>query len=385
MKKPNQKKKWGKGRPPSPPKKKRGRPTKPLHLSSEQRREIEKAKGKTLDYRLRSRLLALTWLDEGKSAQEVAELLDISRRTVNKWVNTYRNHGLEKLLRLDYAGDPGNLTRQQINTIKSEVKTGRFQCVREAQTWINTTFGTEYTYGGAKALLHRIGCSYHKTSGFLFKADHEKQKNWWDKYEALRLKHHKNPLVRFYFVDGVHLIWGLEIIFCCWLLIGQRFDVGVGSGRKRFNILGAYSPDGHDYLDVRSSSENVTGQTLINLMTKMKEKNPGVTKFILVLDNAKYNHAKLVAAWIEEQKALGVEFILEFLPPYSPNLNLIERLWKFLRKKAMRSWYQTFEEMQAAIAKVLDNLQDYAAELDTMMTERVRLVPPKKEAAPVPA
>ena len=60
---------------------------------------------------------------------------------------------------------------------------------------------------------------------------------------------------------------------------------------------------------------------------------------------------------------------------YSPNLNLIERLWKFLRKHALQQWHATYEAMQAAVASVLDNLQAYGEELATLMVERFHLVP----------
>jgi transposase len=82
-----------------------------------------------------------------------------------------------------------------------------------------------------------------------------------------------------------------------------------------------------------------------------------------------------VREWVEAQKAHGVEFVLNFLPAYSPNLNLIKRLWKFLRRHALQQWHPTYEAMQAAVAGVLDNLQDYREELTTLMTERFHLVP----------
>ena len=79
--------------------------------------------------------------------------------------------------------------------------------------------------------------------------------------------------------------------------------------------------------------------------------------------------------WVAAQKAQGVEFVLDFLPAYSPNLNLIERLWKLLRKHALQQWHASYEAMQAAVAKVLDHLQDYQEELKTLMVERFHLVP----------
>ena len=75
------------------------------------------------------------------------------------------------------------------------------------------------------------------------------------------------------------------------------------------------------------------------------------------------------------------EFDLEPLPTYSPNLNLIERLWKFLRQRALSRWHKTFEAMQAAVSEVLDHLPDCRKELDTLMTESFHIVP--KAAIPV--
>ena len=77
---------------------------------------------------------------------------------------------------------------------------------------------------------------------------------------------------------------------------------------------------------------------------------------------------------MKEWLAAHREFRLVPLPAYSPNLNLIERLWKFLRKKALNRWHKTFEEMQAAVAEVLDRLGDYRDELSTLMTERFAIV-----------
>jgi hypothetical protein len=80
--------------------------------------------------------------------------------------------------------------------------------------------------------------------------------------------------------------------------------------------------------------------------------------------------------WIAAvQQERGVVFDLKHLPAYSPNLNLIERLWKFLRKEALQKWHATFEEMQQAVAEVLDHLERYEEQLGSLMTERFHLSP----------
>ena len=171
-------------------------------------------------------------------------------------------------------------------------------------------------------------------------------------------------------------MYGLEVLFGCWLLVGQRFEVGVGGGRKRLNILGAYCPDDHEYLDRRYTDRNLNAQSLIELFTLMMVRHPETKHFRIYLDNARYHHAKVLKEWIAAtRQERGVVFDLKHLPAYSPNLNLIERLWKFLRKEALQRWHATFEEMQEAVAAVLDHLERYEDQLASLLTERFHVSP----------
>ena len=71
-------------------------------------------------------------------------------------------------------------------------------------------------------------------------------------------------------MDACHPLWGLELVYACWLLVGQRFLAGMGSGRKRLNILGAYCPDDQEYLDLRLTRDNVNGEQFINLLPLLR-------------------------------------------------------------------------------------------------------------------
>ena len=87
------------------------------------------------------------------------------------------------------------------------------------------------------------------------------------------------------------------------------------------------------------------------------------------------NHARYYSKpVVKEWRARHRQFRLGFLPAYSPYLNLIERLWKFLRKKALHRWYKTFEAMQEAVAEVLNHLERYRCELDSLMSEEFHLL-----------
>jgi transposase len=345
-----------------------------FRLDPKQRRHLRDLADHERDHRITRRLLTLLWLDQGRNEAEVAELLNVSPRTIRNWEKLYRTGGLDALCTLKHKGDKGELTEAQQQRLHDEIKTGRFRTIKQVRGWIEQTFSIAYSDSGAKKLLQRLGCTYHKASGYLFKAKRDKQEEWLQKYEGH--KGRVGPSLRRYFIDGVHPVWGQESLSNCWLLRGQRLEMPVGSGRKRLNILGAYCPDDHEYLDRRYVKENLTAQSVIALFERMMEAHPEVKVFLIYLDNARYQHAVIVKEWVGRvQQEKGVEFRLEYLPAYSPNLNLIERLWRFLRKEALQRWHETFESMESAVAGVLDHLEKYRKELRSLMTERFRLVP----------
>jgi transposase len=341
---------------------------KTIRLTPQQRKDIAERRRLAPDRRIYQRLSAVLWGDEGRSREEIADLLGISTRQVGQWFRIFRNKGLDELCTLHYQGDPGRLGPAQVGQLKQEIAKGVFHNAEQIRTWVEATFGVAYSVSGLKDLLRRVGASYHKVSGFFWKADIGEQKRWLRKHR--RHKREAGPGTRRYFVDACHPVWGVGLLSSCWLLVGQRFHVGVGNGRKRLNILGAYCPDDHDYVDLRLTRENVTGEQFVRLLEALRARHPDTARFILYLDNARYYGKPCVKEWLAAHR----EFRLVPLPAYSPNLNRIERLWKFLRRKALSRWLKTFEEMQAAVAGVLDHLGDYRDELATLMVERFAIV-----------
>jgi transposase len=348
---------------------------KTIQLTPRQRKEISDRRRQAQDRRIYQRLSAVLWSDDGRTREEIAQLAGVSTRQVGQWFRIFRNKGLDELCTLHYQGDPGCLGPSQIKRLKQEIATGVFHNADQIRTWIEATFGVTYSASGVKDLLRRIGASFHKVSGFFWKADVEEQKRWVRKHR--RHKREAGPGTRRYFVDACHPVWGVDLLYSCWLLVGQRFYVGVGNGRKRLNILGAFSPDDHDYVDLRLTKENITGEQFVKLLEALLAKHPDTERFLLYLDNARYYSKPCVKQWLAAHR----QFRLVPLPAYSPNLNLIERLWKFLRKKAFQRWHKTFEEMQGAVAGVLDRLSDYRDELSTLMTERFAIVEAEPAAA----
>lgn len=152
-----------------------------------------------------------------------------------------------------------------------------------------------------------------------------------------------------------------------WIKRTTTVELKTNSGRSRLNVLGAYSPDGYTLISIEGT-ESCDAEIVCRLLRKLRTANPNQV-FLLVLDNVRYQRTRHVRAlaW-----RLGMRLL--FLPPYSPNLNLIERFWKFLRKKIMRNtYYATFAEFRAAVQRLLATLSGYVDELTTLMTENFHL------------
>jgi transposase len=345
---------------------------KTLHLDTAQRQDLQRRCKETLDKRIYQRLTAVRLIDAGKTRYEVTDILHISVRQLADWLRTFRNKGVDALCTLHYKGDPGKLTPAQVARLKQEIRQGRFRNSDQVRLWLEETFKVTYTPSGVKDLLHRIGASYHKVTGFLWKANPQAQRQFVKKYRRQKRAAQRPgaPRTRRYFVDACHPIWGLDLVFACWLLVGQRLLMGMGSGRKRLNILGAYCPNDQEYLDLRLTRDNINGEQFVNLLRLLRASHPETKRFILYLDHAKYYSKPVVEEWLQRHP----EFQLEPLPTYSPNLNLIERLWKFLKQKALSRWHKTFAAMQEAVSAVLDHLEDYREELARLLAENFHIV-----------
>jgi transposase len=161
------------------------------------------------------------------------------------------------------------------------------------------------------------------------------------------------------FMDGVHFVQA-AFLACLWCF--TRIFVRSPSGRKRWNVLGAYNAISGQLTTVANDG-SITATTVCELLRKLAVQYSG-RPMVIVLDNARYQHCKLVKGLAEE---LGIK--LEFLPSYSPNLNLIERLWKFTKKKCLNNvYYETFEEFVAGITDCLNRVEtDDKDELTPLM------------------
>jgi len=162
------------------------------------------------------------------------------------------------------------------------------------------------------------------------------------------------------FVDAAHFIYG-PFLACVWCLV--RPFVPGPSGRKRYNVLAALNAVTREVIRVTNHGY-INAYSVCELLAKVDAAGlPG--KVTLVMDNARYQRCALVQG---EARRLGIELL--FLPACSPNLNLIERLWKFVKREVLgaRS-LDTYEAFTSAIDGCLDQLPTkHESEMDTLLT-----------------
>lgn len=183
-----------------------------------------------------------------------------------------------------------------------------------------------------------------------------------------QMKASLEPADQYYFVDATHPNH-TPVLSYQWALKGQRPKVLTNSGRKRVNILGAYNAQNHAYVGLETP-DNINAQSMIDLVKRLEAHQPN-GRIILICDNARYNHARLLKAYLQVTHS-RVELL--FLPPYSPNFNLIERLWGFMKKRVLQTYYETFDQFQQAIQTFFKELDQYADELRSLMTENFQIL-----------
>lgn len=340
----------------------------PIVLSKTERKTLEHAYKHERDRRIAERIQCILWYANGRALSMIRRLLLVGVKTLTNWIQTFIAHGLTGLRSWRYHGQQPRLTDTQWAEVEQELARTPYRRARDVAAFVTARFGITYTGHGMQALLRRKGYRHVKARlvpGQVTEAKTREQRAWVQQYE--RLKATLGPHDRLYHVDAVHPTHTPQMTYI-WTKRGSRCRIPSNTGRQRYNILGAYCPDDQDYLDIRSTT-NVNATTLLALIAKIRARFPQAARLVLILDNARYNHAKIVREQIQDT---GVE--LHYLPSYSPNLNLIERLWRFLRAHVLTTYHATFAQFVEAIAHVLDHLHDYTHELASLMTEKFEIL-----------
>ncbi len=307
------------------------------------------------------KVTALLLLDKGLSQVQISDYLGIDESTVHRYSASFRQDGIETYLRTDYQGYWGRLSSIELSELCQELKRSLYTDSKQIIAWVQEHFGIHYSLGGMIDLLHRIGFCYKQTKQVPCETDVEAQHEFLKELTVLLEQSADNKSV-IYFADGVHPTHNTRSTHA-WIEKGTEREQLSVSGRDRLNINGVVNAqEPTDVLIVEGKSVN--SQTTRELYEKVLAANADAETIYIISDNARYYRNKELAEWLKTTRIVPV-----FLPPYSPNLNLIERLWKFMRKNIINTaFYRKKEEFREAVLAFFKNIKNYKEELASLMT-----------------
>lgn len=311
------------------------------------------------------RIKTILLLHEGLSYEQIAQVLFLDNNTIRRYETKYRAGGLDDLLDDNNAGGVSKLSKEQLSLLKDELKQNIYLSSKAICKFVEREFGVQYSPEGLVHLLHRLNFVYKKTKQVPGKADAKAQEKFLQEV-YVKLKASMKVGDKLYFMDGVHPQHNSMPAYG-WLEKGKTREIRSNSGRQRLNLNGALSLE--DYEVIIREDESINAQSTIKLLTALEAKNPDAETIYCILDNARYYRALIVKEYLKTSKVK-----LVFLPSYSPNLNLIERLWKFYRKKILyHRHYSSLREFKTVTMDFFKNLSSHREELATLLTENFEI------------
>lgn len=310
-----------------------------VQVSAEDREKIKVLRREHPNPRVRQRLEVLWFKCQNHPHWEICETVGISQGTMRNYFRLYQTGGLEKLLEFNFHTPVSDL-EQHRELLAAYFREHPPRTINEAIFKIEDLTGLKRSHGVVGPFLHSLGMSPRKVGSIPSKANPVDQENFKiNKLDPI-LEEAKQGERIVFFVDAAHFVLGP---FLGFLWSFERLFVKASAGRKRFNVLAALNAITHELIMITNDSY-INAESFCALLREIAIKTAGLP-VTLVLDNARYQKCHIVIAL-----AAQLNIHLLYLPPYSPNLNLIERLWKFVKKEVLYcKYYPDFKLFKQAI------------------------------------
>lgn len=324
-----------------------------LNLSNEEKDQLKKIHKYTYNDSMReNRIKVILLYDKDMSKTDIKETLLLDLQTIRRYINDFKNYRMDSIDfedgRKTGSGNKTDLNDKQIEEVKQYLQDNIVTEAKEIQEYIKDKFNIKYSLSGTTAMMHRLNFVYKKVIAIPQKADTteslEKQLLFEQNYK--QFKEDINDNDKIFFLDGVHPTHNTKAGFA-WIEKGKEKIIETNSGRDRVNLNGAYDVINGDV--IATSSKTVNSDSTIELFdTLLENNNTTEGNLYCFSDNARYYKSKLIQEVLKREKYQQIKMI--FIPPYSPNLNPIEKVWKFFKKEVLENqFYKTFEEFNNAI------------------------------------
>jgi len=331
-------------------------------LSSKERSHLIKRHRKERDGRIRDRIKAVLAYDDGYNYSEIAKILLLDDETIHRHIEDYFK---DKKIKPNNGGSESKLTEQESAKLVEHLSEKTYLYVKDICECVKKMFGKKYSVSGMTKWLKENRFCYKKAHGMPAKADKQKQQEFIKFYSELKAKTKgKEPI---YFADSVHPQHQTHLAYG-WVLKGVRKEVAMTGRQKRLNFIGGICLDDHRI--VYENTEKVNAESINVFLKKLRSKHPGKNKIHAILDNAGYHKSEEVKNYA---KLLSIE--LHFLPPYSPNLNPIERLWKIMHEQvSYNKYYEKFAEFSEATLHFFRNISKSKKILRSRITDNFQIL-----------
>jgi transposase len=297
--------------------------------------------------RVQEKMEAVYLKSQGLLHKEICRLSRISENTLRSYLRQFEEGGIERLKRLDFVRPRSELVAHR-ETLEDYFRKNPPRSTGQAAADIERLTGIRRGRTQVRKFLTGMGMKCRKLGMIPAKADADEQRDFLDGRLWPRLRQAERLRRVVCFVDAAHFVHG-PFLGYLWCFV--RLLMRGPSGRKRFNVLGAIDAITHELTTVCNDTV-VNAETVCALLRTLAARYVGLP-LTLVLDNARYQRCAVVQ---ELAKELRIELL--FLPAYSPNLNLIERLWKFVKKECLSCrYYEDFARFKAAIIECLDEVE----------------------------
>lgn len=329
-----------------------------FYLSEEELLELRTAHRSSTRASCAYRINAVILLGTGWTLQKVKDALLIDDETLRGYVNRYCEGGIPYLLETNHKGSSPKLDSNEQAQLVEELETNIYMTTHSVIDFVSKQFDKDYSPSGMRDLLHRLGYEYKKPKLVPGNPDFDAQEEFVGFYEEFI--ENKADSEKVLFMDAVHPEHN-AIASCGWIRRGQERQLKTNSGRQRLNLHGAIDVDSHALSVIES--DTVNADSTITLLSLLEKKYETATALYVILDNARYHYSKKVREFVK-----GTKIRLVFLPSYSPNLNLIEPIWKFFKKKVLyNTYYPSLEAFRKACIKFFKGIGKHKDEVGKIM------------------
>ena len=311
--------------------------------------------------RVRVKATAVLMKSQDISHQTIQTVLDISGNTLRSYLRLYQIAGKSSLEKLSFYQPSGKLAGQT-KTLDEYFEKNPARSIKQAMNSILQLTGIKIGETQTRKFLKTIGLRRRLVGSIPAKADPVAQQAFLEEKLEPLLAEARAGERTVYFVDAAHFVLS---VFLGYLWCKVRVFVKSSPGRQRFNVLGAIDAVTHEMITVTNNAY-INAQSVCELLHKIAAQAIS-GPITLVLDNARYQRCELVT---DLAKKLEIELL--FLPPYSPNLNLIERVWKFVKKECLSAkYYENFNDFSNAIESFVTNMDTrHNRELESLLSHR---------------